>query len=74
MSTPVTPPPAADHCESCGRPAQVTVTYPDTTFLLCVRCVPAELLSTATTLPGVDVQLELLLEQHRHLALPATAP
>jgi hypothetical protein len=40
-------------CESCERAGEVTVAFPDTTFTLCVRCVPAELRPSAVPLPGV---------------------
>lgn len=50
-------------CESCGRQGQVTLDYPDTTFTLCVRCLPAELRARAVPLPGAadQVELELML-------------
>jgi hypothetical protein len=37
-------------CESCERAGEVTVAFPDTTFILCVRCVPAELRISAVPL------------------------
>lgn len=55
-------------CESCDRDAEVTITYPDTTFTLCLRCVPAELRPGATALAGledlVDDIVQLLDEAH----------
>lgn len=50
-------------CESCGRPGRATLEFPDTTFILCVRCLPAELRARAVPLPAVAAQvwLELLL-------------
>jgi hypothetical protein len=47
-------------CESCARAGEVTVAFPDTTFTLCVRCVPAELRPGAVPLPGVSGAEELL--------------
>ncbi len=45
-------------CESCGDDAEVRVAYPDTTFLLCLRCVPAELRAVAEPLPGLEGLVE----------------
>ena len=60
--------PAQLDCESCGLDAEVRVTYPDTTFTLCLRCVPAELRPRAPALPGledlVDDVVQLLDEVH----------
>ena len=45
--------PAQLGCESCGLDAEVR-TYPDTTFKLCLRCVPAELRPRAEALSGLE--------------------
>lgn len=64
-------------CESCGLEAEVTITYPDTTFTLCLRCVPAELRPRAEALPGLEDLVadvvQLLNEVHPTPAAGTTA-
>lgn len=47
-------------CESCGRGADVTLAFPDTTFQLCLRCVPLERRHQVVALPGHEQLVELL--------------
>ncbi|MDP3889844.1 hypothetical protein [Nocardioides sp.] len=69
----------ADHeldCESCSRAADVTAAFPDTTFRLCLRCVPAELRPHVIALPGSEQLVDLMLgfyAAHQQPSPPAPA-
>ncbi|WP_203338597.1 hypothetical protein [Nocardioides limicola] len=48
-------------CVSCGRGTDVTLAFPDTTFALCLRCVPIEHRAQVVALPGHEQLVELML-------------
>lgn len=58
-------------CESCCRGAAVTLAFPDTTFTLCLRCVPAERRHQVQALPGCEQLVELMLGRLAAEQIPA---
>lgn len=60
-------------CESCSRGAVVTLAFPDTTFTLCLRCVPVERLDQVQSLPGREQLVEVMLDRLSAAGPPAVA-
>ncbi|MGL5824997.1 MAG: hypothetical protein ACRCYU_09305 [Nocardioides sp.] len=52
-------------CESCGRAADVALPFPDTTFALCLRCVPLGHRAQVVALPGHEQLVELTRAAHQ---------
>jgi hypothetical protein len=63
-------------CESCGRGADATLAFPDTTFTLCLHCVPRdERRHRVVALPGHEQLIERMLAAHQPpAATPSAGP